>query len=173
MTMSPPTSRDAIRTVLGIDPGLARAGVALGERQGSTLRYLLHEVIRSKASEPLEERLARIFRRVRAVVELHGPDEAAIEKVYVGKNVRSALSLGHARAAAILAVAVEGLTVGEYAASQVKRAVGAGGHGGKEQVGRLVHLLVKDIPGLLPEDAADAAAVAICHFHRQGTRAVQ
>lgn len=162
-------SRDATRTVLGIDPGLARTGLAVIERKGSSFRYVHHEVVRSTAKEPMELRLARIHRSVRAVIATHRPDEAAIEKVYVGKNVRSALSLGHARAAAILGAALEDVPTGEYAASQVKRAVGAGGHGGKDQVGRLVELLVQGLPGPLPEDAADAAAIAICHLHRSGT----
>lgn len=100
----------------------------------------------------------------------HRIDAAAIESVFVGHSARSALALGHARAAAMLALAWDGLPVGEYSPAEVKRAVGAGGRGSKEQVHDLVKMLLAGVKGRLPNDAADALAVAICHVNRTGGR---
>lgn len=153
---------------MGIDPGLARTGVGVIACQGRQMRMLEVQVIRSSADQPLAERLVRIHRGVREAAARLAVQSAAIEAVYMGRNARSALALGHARCAALLGLALEGIPVGEYAPAMVKRAVGAGGRAGKEQVQALVRMLLGGLQGPLPEDAADALAVALCHINRDG-----
>jgi crossover junction endodeoxyribonuclease RuvC len=155
-------------TVIGIDPGLARTGIGIVEYRGRKFRLIHQSVIRSSTDLPMASRLLKIHEGIREVTADHQIDTAAIESVFVGRSVRSALALGHARAAALLALASAGLTIGEYSPAEVKRAVGAGGAGSKEQVHDLVRMLLAGAPERLPNDAADALAVAICHVNRTG-----
>lgn len=151
---------------MGIDPGLARTGIGIVECEARQMRALHFGVVRSSPSDAMSVRLATIHRGVRDVLERYTVTGAAIERVFVGRNMRSALLLGHARAAALLAFALAGIGVGEYSPAEIKRAVGAGGGGSKEQVASLVRMLVSGIEGSVPEDASDALAVAVCHINR-------
>ena len=138
------------------------------EAVGNRLIHLGDGVVRSDADRPLAERLRQLHEGVRAVIAEWAPDEAAVEETFVNKNPESTLKLGQARGVVLLAPALAGLAVGEYAAASVKQAVVGSGRAAKEQVGMMVRRL---LPGCLPgtADAADALAVAICHAHHRAT----
>ena len=153
------------RVTLGIDPGTAIVGYAVVAAQGSELSMVTCDVITTPAGMPLPERLQHIYHRLSEIVSTYRPNEAAMEELFFAKNARTALSVGQARGVAMLALANGGLTVAEYTPKQVKQAVTGYGSANKEQVGEMVRILLrlKVIPR--PDDAADAAAVAICHLH--------
>lgn len=154
--------------VLGLDPGLRTTGWGLIESEGSRLRYLADGVVKSDERLSLAERLAQLHQGVLAIVAQWRPDEAAVEQTFVNKNPESTLKLGQARGVVLLAPALSGLFVGEYAPSLVKQAVVGTGRAAKDQVGMMVRTL---LPGCLVSspDAADALAVAICHAHHRNT----
>ncbi len=152
--------------VLGIDPGTAITGYAVVEEEGNALRLVAIGAIRTQARTPLPRRLQAIYREMEEVIAAYRPDEAAVEELFFRRNVTTALSVGHARGVVILALADAGLPVAEYTPMQVKQAVSGYGGADKHQVQEMVRRLLNlaDIPR--PDDAADAAAVAICHLHR-------
>lgn len=154
--------------VLGLDPGLRTTGWGLIESDGTRLRYLADGVVKSDDKLSLAERLAQLHQGVRAIIEQWTPEEAAVEQTFVNKNPESTLKLGQARGAVMLAPALMGLLVGEYAPALVKQAVVGTGRAAKDQVGMMVRTL---LPGCLTKsaDAADALAVAICHAHHRNT----
>src|SRR3989440_11912200 len=162
---SPSSAAITPRVTLGIDPGTAIVGYAVVAAQGSELSMVTCDVITTPAGMPLPERLQHIYHRLSEIVSTYRPNEAAMEELFFAKNARTALSVGQARGVAMLALANGGLTVAEYTPKQVKQAVTGYGGANKEQVGEMVRILLhlKSIPR--PDDAADAAAVAICHLH--------
>ncbi len=162
---SPSSAAITPRVTLGIDPGTAIVGYAVVAAQGSELSMVTCDVIMTPAGMPLPERLQHIYHRLSEIVSMYCPNEAAMEELFFAKNARTALSVGQARGVAMLALANGGLTVAEYTPKQVKQAVTGYGSANKEQVGEMVRILLrlKAIPR--PDDAADAAAVAICHLH--------
>lgn len=151
--------------VLGIDPGSLHTGYGVIEASGSQLRLLACGTISPGKDLPLASRLAAIHRSLCEVIERMAPASVAVEGVYHAANARSALVLGHARGAALVAAAAASIEVVEYAASEIKRSVSGSGRAGKEQVSRMVGLLLGGaVPG--DEHAADALAAAICHLNR-------
>ena len=151
--------------ILGIDPGSRVTGFGLINSVGSRLEYIDCGCIRTSSDEQ-PERLLTIFSELTVIIERHSPQQAAIEEVFVGRNVQSALKLGQARGSAIVACRNQGLPVGEYSPRQVKQAlVGAGG-ADKSQVQHMVKALLS-ISDTIAEDAADALAIAICHANTQ------
>ena len=151
--------------ILGIDPGLRRMGWGVIRVEGSRLSAIAHGVVTPPTAAPLSERLIHLFNSVGDLVRQHGPDEAAIEEAFMAANAASALKLGHARAAAMLAPARAGLPVAEYAARLVKKSVVGTGAADKAQVAAMVGIL---LPGTkATADAADALAIAICHAHHR------
>lgn len=155
---------EAIR-ILGIDPGLRRTGWGVVEAEGSRLSRVAHGVIAPPTDMPLPERLLAVFEGIEAVIAKHGPHEAAAEEVFMASNAASALKLGHARAAAILAPARAGIPVSEYAARLVKKSIVGTGSADKAQIVAMIEIL---LPGSKAEaDAADALAVAITHAHHR------
>jgi crossover junction endodeoxyribonuclease RuvC len=154
--------------VLGIDPGSRFTGYGVVEARGSRLCHLAHGVIRTDLDAPLEVRLKSIFEQLTEAAAQHQPEAVAVEGLFSFRNARSALVLGHARGIALLVAAQSGLPVYEYAPAKVKRAVGAGGAGGKDAVARMVHTFL-GLGALIPSqrmDATDALAVAICHLNQ-------
>ena len=158
----------AIR-ILGLDPGLRRTGWGVIVIEGARLSHVAHGVIAPKETMRLSERLLFLFEGVSAIVAEHAPDEAAIEETFVTANGASTLKLGHARAAAMLAPAAAGLSVAEYAAKVVKKALVGTGGADKTQVAFMVARLLPT-SGAPVADAADALAVAICHAHARRAR---
>ncbi|MGD2133014.1 MAG: crossover junction endodeoxyribonuclease RuvC [Maricaulaceae bacterium] len=154
--------------ILGIDPGLRRCGWGVVDHRAGHAGFVECGVVTPPTNAPLSERLAALYEGVREVVKAHRPDQAAIEDSFVSNNAGSALKLGHARAAAMLASAHAGLSVAEYAPRLVKQAVTGKGGADKEQVEVMVRML---LPGCgASADAADALAVAICHAHHASTQ---
>ncbi len=147
--------------ILGIDPGSRITGYGVIRHVGSKFQYLGSGCIRT-SGETLAERLKQIHAGVSEIIIQFQPDQFAIEEVFMGKNAASALKLGQARGAAIIAAVTQDLPVGEYTARQIKQSVV--GHGGaeKEQVQHMVTHLLK-LSATPQADAADALAVALCH----------
>jgi crossover junction endodeoxyribonuclease RuvC len=155
--------------LLGIDPGLRFTGWGLLEADGNRLRHLADGVIATDASDSVPLRLKLLHDALAALLAEHRPDEAAVEETYVNRNGSATLKLGYARGIALLAPALLGIPVTEYAAKSVKLAVVGTGGAEKTQVQEMVRRL---LPGarLGRADAADALAVAICHAHHRATR---
>ena len=120
-------------------------------------------VIRTSAGEPLARRIREIYDAIVALIERHRPTAVSVEDVFHGKNAQSALKLGHARGAILLAAAHHDLIIAEYAPRHIKKAVVGTGNATKEQVGFMVkqQLRLTDVP--TPSDAADGVAAALCH----------
>jgi crossover junction endodeoxyribonuclease RuvC len=150
--------------ILGIDPGSRLTGFGVIEAQGSKLRYITSGCIRIDISQDLAFRLKQIFSCVSQIIDEQAPHEFAIEQVFMGKNVDSALKLGQARGSAIVAASMQDLPVFEYAARSVKQAVTGRGGADKEQVQHMVQILLS-LPGKPQADAADALAIAITHAY--------
>lgn len=150
--------------ILGIDPGSRVTGFGLVSVQGPRVLHLGHGCIRPPAGASLAERLGMIFDQLCAVIGEHAPTEVAIERVFVSRNADSALKLGQARGAALVAAAGAALPVFEYTPTEVKQAVVGGGRAQKAQVQHMVCRLLG--LGQTPaEDAADALGVALCRAH--------
>jgi crossover junction endodeoxyribonuclease RuvC len=153
------------RTALGIDPGTAILGYALVAAKGDELSMIACDVITTPAHMPLAERLQHIYSRLIEIIGTYAPQEAAMEELFFAKNARTAMTVGQARGVAMLALANGGLSISEYTPKQVKQAVTGYGDARKEQVGEMVRILLKLRAVPRPDDAADAAAVAICHLN--------
>jgi crossover junction endodeoxyribonuclease RuvC len=157
--------------ILGLDPGLRRTGWGVIACEGARLSHVAHGVIAPKDSLPFAERLMGLFAGIEAVIAEHAPHEAAVEETFMNSNAASALKLGHARAMALVVPARAGLTVAEYAATVVKKAVVGTGAADKAQVGWMIARLLPTA-GKTAADAADALAVAIAHAHARTARRV-
>lgn len=153
--------------ILGIDPGLRITGWGIVGIEGNHIGYIAHGVIASTSTAPLANRLAELHKGLCDVINIYAPDEAAIEETFVNKNAASALKLGMARGALLLAPALTNLPIGEYSANHVKKAVVGAGHADKEQVALMVNRLLGASAPHVTADAADALAVAICHSHHR------
>ena len=153
--------------ILGIDPGSRVTGFGLINSSGNKLEYVNSGCIKTQ-TKLLPERLKIIFDQLCGVIECHQPEQAAIEEVFMGKNASSALKLGQARGAAMVACLSFDLSLSEYSARKVKQAVVGAGAADKAQVNHMVKALLK-IKDNLAEDAADALAVAICHANTQAS----
>ncbi len=155
--------------LLGIDPGLRHTGWGVIEVDGNRLRHIADGVISTDAEAGVPDRLRALHDALAALIGAHRPHEAAVEETYVNRNGTATLKLGYARGVALLAPALAGLTVAEYAAKTVKLSVVGTGGAEKAQVAMMVRRL---LPGaaLRRVDAADALAVAICHAHHRATR---
>jgi len=151
--------------VLGIDPGTAITGYGVvGEVQGE-LQPLAFGVIKTPADQPLPRRLQLIYRAISDLAEEWKPTAAAVEELFFSRNVRTAMSVGHARGVTLLALADAGLDVAEYTPLAIKQAVTGYGNADKAQIQEMVRLLLRLEKVPRPDDAADALAVAICHLH--------
>jgi crossover junction endodeoxyribonuclease RuvC len=153
--------------ILGLDPGSRFCGYGLIKTTGNKLEYLRSGVIKTGAKS-FPERLHIIFSNIVEIIEENSPDTAAVEEVFMGKNASSALKLGQARGAAIVACTHFNLSVAEYSATKIKLALVGKGHAEKSQVQHMVKTLLglNKVPA---EDAADALAVAICHANTENT----
>ena len=149
--------------ILGIDPGSRKTGFGIINTVGSQYEYVASGVIRLGDSA-LPERLKLIYSGLSEVITEYCPQQAAIEQVFMAKSAGSALKLGQARGAAIVAAVAHDLPVAEYEAKKVKQSVVGSGGADKTQVQHMVKQLLK-LSGIPQEDAADALAVALCHAH--------
>lgn len=158
--------------VLGIDPGVSRCGYCVLEARRGEPRPAALGVLTTSVTQPLATRLAELQRELRALFDEFDPDSLAIERVLFQVNVRTAMSVGQASGLAMAEAASRGCEVVQYSPNQVKEAVAGWGGAPKEQV----QVMVKTLLGLAevpkPPDAADAAALALCHLAMAPMRAV-
>jgi crossover junction endodeoxyribonuclease RuvC len=149
--------------VLGIDPGTAACGYGIVHKNDGRLRAVVHGAWRTPAAMRLELRLQTIFEGVEGLVAEHRPDAVALEESFVGVDARTALSVGQARGAVLVACARAGVEAAEYAPNRVKQMICGYGHADKSQVQRMVKAILGMPKVPSPNHAADALAVAICH----------
>jgi crossover junction endodeoxyribonuclease RuvC len=156
------------RVIVGLDPGTASTGFGVICADGSRLRAVDYGVVETPAHAALEQRLEMIFTRVSEILQTNRPVATAIESLFFGANVRSALAVGQARGVSLLACSQAGCRVFEYTPQQVKLAVVGYGKASKEQVMEMVRVLLglQEIPR--PDHAADALGIAICHANSVG-----
>ncbi|RXT35191.1 crossover junction endodeoxyribonuclease RuvC [Bradyrhizobium betae] len=155
--------------IIGIDPGLRRTGWGVIEAEGNRLIYVACGSVEPPDDLPLASRLLGIHEGLAAVLSDHKPMEAAVEQTFINKDGAATLKLGQARGVAMLAPAMFGISVAEYAPNQVKKTVVGAGHADKHQIAMMLKIL---LPKAEPPsaDAADALAIAITHaHHRQST----
>jgi len=152
--------------ILGLDPGSRRTGFGIVKAEGITLEYVGSGIIYIDTTAEWPQRLQEVFDSVNTILREYRPNEVAIEQVFMDKSAGSALKLGQARGAAIVAATHQHLPVFEYEPRKIKQAVVGSGAADKKQVQHMVKLLLK-LPALPKEDAADALATAICHAHTQ------
>jgi crossover junction endodeoxyribonuclease RuvC len=153
--------------ILGIDPGTAVTGYGVVARtDDGAVRLSECGVIRTSPRAALSERLRDIYEGVTELMDRHRPDCVAVEGVFFGKNVRSAVVLGHARGAILVAAALSRRAVAEYPPAEVKSAIVGNGRATKDQVQFMVQKLLRLSEPPRPDDAADGVAVALCHCFR-------
>ena len=152
--------------VLGVDPGTATTGYGLVDEDAAGEAQLVgFGVILTEAKTPMPERLLKLHQELSALLAEYQPDAVAVEELFFGRNVTTAVTVGQARGVVMLAAAQAGLPVSEYKPAQVKQALVGYGGADKAQIQEMVRIMLNlpDIPR--PDDAADAVAVAICHLH--------
>lgn len=157
------------KRVLGIDPGLLHTGWAVVEASGQTRKYIASGVILPNSKMEMAERLVTIFRELTQICETFSPDECSIEITFVNKNPKTTLILGHARSAAIVAVANQDIPIFEYEPNKIKKALTGAGHADKSAVDKMVQIL---LPNAHPKTADEADAIAIALAHTNTTRYV-
>ena len=157
--------------ILGIDPGTKITGYGIIDVEGNRLRHVDNGIVKTRSSDPLPLRLKVIYDGLTEILNTYSPQTVAVEQVFMAKNPKAALTLGHARGTAVLAAVNLDLEVHEYSALQVKSAVVGYGHAAKQQVQHMVKALL-NLPEIAQEDAADALAVAICHANSRTMRQV-
>jgi crossover junction endodeoxyribonuclease RuvC len=155
--------------IIGIDPGLRNTGWGVIEAEGMRLSYVADGSVHSAADAPLATRLLQIHSQLAEILQRFAPDEAAVEETFVNKDARATLKLGQARGAAMLAPALAGISVAEYAPNVVKKSVVGAGHAEKDQVKHMVKVLLPRAE-LNSADSVDALAIAICHAHHRGRK---
>lgn len=160
------TGAAAAVRVLGIDPGSNCTGYGLVTGAGNDVRYVASGAIRSARATSRFDRLRAIYTGIAGVIDEFGPTHVAIEDVFYSKNPRSALVLGEARGAAILAASLAGLPVYEYSAREVKLSVTGNGAADKSQVGYMLGKIL-GIETPKSADESDAIAIAMCHAFRR------
>lgn len=158
------------KLILGIDPGIARMGYGVVALQGNRMKAVEYGTLVTAAHQPLERRLAEMFGKIQAVLKKAKPHELAIEELFFSRNAKTAIAVGQARGVALLACGLAGVPVFEYRPLEVKQAVAGYGGADKEQVQKMVKLLLGLTEVPKPDDTADALAIAITHAQCSGTR---
>ncbi|MHB0867313.1 MAG: crossover junction endodeoxyribonuclease RuvC [Thermoleophilia bacterium] len=151
--------------ILGLDPGTAVTGWGVIDHTGSKSVLVAHGTIVTSARQPAHERLSDIYRAALEVIDLHQPQAAAIEELFGGVNLKTALAVGQARGVLVLACAERGVVPADYTPLRIKQAVVGYGRASKVQVQQMVKALLALPKVPKPDHAADALGVAICHAH--------
>ena len=156
--------------VLGIDPGSETLGWGVVDGSGSKYALVDFGTVKSNTKQPFSKRLLNIYDGVAEVMATHSPDVLSVEDTFYAVNVGVALKLGQVRGLMLLLAEQRGLGIAEYAPRLIKQTVVGYGNAEKQQVGQMVKILrgLKEVP--TPHDAADALAIAICHFHHAGVQ---
>ena len=154
--------------VLGIDPGSETLGWGVVEGAGTRYAAVDFGTVRSDTKKAFSTRLHGIYSEVAVLVDRYAPDVISIEESFYAKNVSVAMKLGQVRGVVLLLAEQRGIGIAEYAPRLIKQTVVGYGNAEKHQVGEMVRLLLKLKAVPKPHDAADALAIAICHFHHAG-----
>jgi crossover junction endodeoxyribonuclease RuvC len=157
--------------VLGIDPGVSRCGYGVVRRDGAAFRAVAYGVLRTPTTDELPVRLASLSRELDALIDEFRPSALAVERVLFQVNTRTAMSVGQASGLALALAGREGIPVVHYSPNEVKLAVAGSGSAGKGEVQQMVTRLLKLAEPPNPPDAADALALALCHWWRAPMRA--
>lgn len=155
------------RVVVGIDPGTATTGYGVvGQTERDELVLLACGVISTQPDEAMHLRLLELFRDLSALIDEFAPDAIAVEKLFFGRNVTTAISVGQARGIVLLTAALKQCMLVEYTPAEVKQSVTGYGNAAKPQIQEMVQRILNldDIPR--PDDAADGVAIALCHLQR-------
>jgi crossover junction endodeoxyribonuclease RuvC len=171
---APATPPAGAIVLVGIDPGTATTGygfVRVASAAGDTCQSIAFGVIQTPAGQPMPERLLTLQRELRHLIALHRPVEAAVEKLFFGRNATTAIGVGQARGVVLAALAEAGLPVAEYTPAEVKQAMAGFGRAQKSQIQRMTQALLQLDTLPTPDDAADALAVALCHARMRQRRA--
>ena len=150
--------------ILGVDPGSRITGYGVIQARGNRLDFISCGTIRTAGEEDFSRRLLVIFSDLSEIIRTHAPEVAAVEEVFIDRNPRAALKLGHARGAAVVAAVHHGLEVFNYSTRRVKQNVAGYGQADKAQMQYMVRMLL-GLSAAPSRDAADALALAICHAH--------
>ena len=152
--------------IIGIDPGLVQTGFGIINVRENQVSLIDYGIIKPISSDTLSNRLLTIFNDVSEIVTNYKPQIFAIEDVFYGKNIKSAMRLGQASGAAMVAAASKGMPIYEYSARKVKQSVTGNGNAHKSQIQFMVKAKLKMDHNPEPMDAADALAIALCHDHQ-------
>lgn len=168
------TSRPQTKRILGIDPGSQTLGWGLIEGGGVKYRGVAYGTIKSSPRDRFSKRLAKIHEGLLEVIARFAPDSISVEEAFYAENVKVAMKLGQVRGVVLLLGEQAGLEIAEYSARLVKKTVVGYGNAEKHQVQEMVKTLLKMDKIPEPDDAADALALAICHFHHSlGTERIR
>ncbi|GBF35331.1 hypothetical protein DCCM_4454 [Desulfocucumis palustris] len=158
--------------IMGVDPGIAITGYAVLDYSRDRFKVIDFGAVTTDSKTPLPLRLKQLFNQLDDIIKTTAPEQFALEQLFFNKNVRTALTVGHARGVAMLCAARAGLEVFEYTPLQVKQAVVGEGRADKGQVQFMVRALLSLREAPSPDDVADALAVAICHSYHCGVSGV-
>lgn len=158
--------------ILGVDPGLALMGYGVIDFDRQKIKLVQYGCIETQAKSPTPQRLRSIFLGMNQLIDTYRPDEIAFEELFFARNVTTAMNVGAARGAALVAAAQRTEELYEYTPMQIKLAVTGYGKADKAQVQQMVKMLTGMNAIIRPDDAADAVAVAICHAHSRQARAI-
>jgi len=153
--------------VLGLDPSLQSTGFGLVENEGDKFQAIVYGIIKPQRQAEFHHRLNEIRTELERLIERFEPDEVAIENPFYARNVRTAISLGQVRGAVLVALASRNCQLYEYSALEIKKAVTGYGQAEKDQVQRMVKILLNLEDDSMPLDASDALAAAICHLNNR------
>ncbi|MCR4409952.1 MAG: crossover junction endodeoxyribonuclease RuvC [Candidatus Saccharicenans sp.] len=153
--------------VLGLDPSLQSTGFGIIENDGEKLQAVAYGIIKPESRAEFHHRLNEIRTELEKIIEQFSPDEVAIENPFYARNVRTAISLGQVRGAVLVALASRHCPLFEYSALEIKKAVTGYGQAEKDQVQRMVKILLELEDDRMPLDASDALAAAICHLNNR------
>jgi crossover junction endodeoxyribonuclease RuvC len=157
--------------VLGIDPGSETLGWGVVKKDGNFYRLIDYGTVKSSPRDAFAKRLAKIYDDLQDIIERFQPDVLSVEEAFFAVNAKVALKLGQVRGVVLLSGEKNGLEISEYAPRLIKQTVVGYGNAEKHQVQEMVKILLK-LPTIpQPHDAADALAIAICHFHHAGMKA--
>jgi len=152
--------------IIGIDPGLVQTGFGIINVRDNQISLIDYGIIKPASKDSLSKRLFTIFNDVCEILATYNPQVFAIEDVFYGKNVKSAMRLGQARGSAMVAGATQGIPIYEYSARKVKQSVTGNGNAHKSQIQFMVKAKLCMDHNPEPLDAADALAIALCHHHQ-------
>ena len=156
--------------ILGLDPGTATTGYGIIDVDRGELRLVAYGAILTPAGDPPERRLQSIFRQANDLINTYNPERAAVEQLFFGRNITTAIAVGQARGVLLLALADAGISMSEYSPPKVKEAVTGYGKAEKAQMQLMVRHLLDLAETPQPDDAADALAVAIAHAQYEAFR---